>query len=137
MPTTNPSSVKDGGLSDTASTVGEKMSDAASQAQDKVSSLGRAAAGKIDENRESAASGLESAASTLHEKAESLPGGQKVTELAHTAADKLTSTADYVRRHEVNSMMADLETLVKNNPGPSLLGAVVIGFLVGRTFSRD
>ena len=82
--------------------------------------------------------GLATVASTLHEKAESLPGGEKVTTMAHSAADKLSATADYVREHDVNSMMADVERLVKNNPGPSLLAAAVVGFLVGRTFSsRD
>jgi hypothetical protein len=34
-------------------------------------------------------------------------------------------------------MMADVETLVKNNPGRSLLAAGVIGFLVGRAFSSN
>jgi hypothetical protein len=34
-------------------------------------------------------------------------------------------------------MMADVETLVKNNPGRSLLAAGVIGFLVGRAFSNN
>ena len=60
-----------------------------------------------------------------------------VTSLAHATADKLTSTASYVRDHDVNQMMADVETLVKNNPGPSLLAAAVIGFLVGRAFSSN
>jgi ElaB/YqjD/DUF883 family membrane-anchored ribosome-binding protein len=123
--------------SDAAAKVSDKVSDVASQAKTKVSDLGRTAADKIDQNRDAAAGGLESAASTLHDKAENLPGGQKVTSLAHTAADKLTSTADYVRQHDVSSMMADIERLVKNNPGPSLLAAAVIGFLIGRTFSSN
>ena len=124
-------------VADEPSTVSEKLSDAAGQVKDKVSDLGRAAADKIDENRDAAASGLEKAASTLHENAESLPGGEKVSSLAHAAAEKLSSTAGYVREHNVNRMMADVETLVKNNPGPSLLAAVVIGFLVGRAFSSS
>jgi ElaB/YqjD/DUF883 family membrane-anchored ribosome-binding protein len=118
-----------------SSGVSDKISSVASTAESKVSELGRTAADTVDANREAAASGLESAASTLHEKAYSLPGGEKVTSLAHAAADSLTSTADYVREHDVNSMMGDLERLVKNNPGPSLLAAAAIGFLVGRTFS--
>ena len=117
------------------STMGEKLSDTAAQVKDKVSDLGRTAADKIDENRDAAAGGLDKAASALHEKAERLPGGEKVASLAHATADKLSSTADYVREHDVNRMMADVETLVKNNPGPSLLAAAVIGFLVGRAFS--
>jgi hypothetical protein len=34
-------------------------------------------------------------------------------------------------------MMGDVETLVKNNPGPSLLAAALFGFLVGRAVSHD
>ena len=130
-------STKDTSSDATPSSVGDKISDAASQAKDKVAELGRTAADKIDENRAAAAGGLDNAASTLHEHAENLPGGEKVTALAHTAADKLSSTADYVRQHDVNSMMSDIERLVKNNPGPSLLAAAAIGFLVGRTFSSN
>jgi ElaB/YqjD/DUF883 family membrane-anchored ribosome-binding protein len=122
---------------DDPSTVGEKLSDAAEQVKDKISDLGRTTADKIDENRGAAASGLDKAASALHEQAGSLPGGENVSHLAHAAADKLSSTAGYVREHDVNRMMADVETLVKNNPGPSLLAAAVIGFLVGRAFSSN
>jgi hypothetical protein len=34
-------------------------------------------------------------------------------------------------------MMGDLMQLVRNNPGPALLGALALGFLVGRALSRD
>ena len=34
-------------------------------------------------------------------------------------------------------MMADVETLVKKNPGPALMAAAVVGFLVGRAFSGN
>jgi ElaB/YqjD/DUF883 family membrane-anchored ribosome-binding protein len=115
----------------------EKASEAASQVKDKVSDLGQTAIDKIDENRSAAASGLKSAASALHKNAENLPGGEKVTSLAHSAADNLSSTAEYVRDHDVKSMMADVEQLVKKNPGPSLLAAAVVGFLVGRAFSSN
>jgi ElaB/YqjD/DUF883 family membrane-anchored ribosome-binding protein len=120
-----------------SSSVSEKISDTATQVKEKVSDLGRTAVGKIDENRDAAATGLDKAASALHEKAESLPGGEKVTSLAHATADKLSSTADYVRDHDVKRMMGDVETLVKNNPGPSLLVAAVFGFLVARAFSSN
>jgi ElaB/YqjD/DUF883 family membrane-anchored ribosome-binding protein len=127
-----------GSPADTASATGDQMSGAASQAKDKISEVGRAAADKIDDNRNAVAGGLETAASTLHEKAESLPGGEKVSGLAHSAADKLSNTADYVRQHDVNSMMADVQEMVKKNPGPALLLSAVLGFLVARAFSsRD
>ena len=122
---------------DESRSVTEKVSDAATEVKDKVADLGRTAAGKINENRGAAASGLERAASTVHETAASLPGGEKVAELAHSTADKLTTTAEYVRDHDVNSIMTDVERLVKNSPGPALLIAGVIGFLVGRAFTSN
>lgn len=56
---------------------------------------------------------------------------------AHPAADASSSTAEYFREHDVRSMLADVRKLVKNNPGPALLTAAVLGFLVARTFSRE
>ncbi len=60
-----------------------------------------------------------------------------MTGLAHSTADKLNSSAEYLRNHDFKSMMSDVEQLVKKNPGPSLMVAGVIGFLVGRTLRRD
>jgi hypothetical protein len=122
---------------DITATTGDKLSDGASQVRSKASDLGRLAVDKIDQNRDSAAGGLESAAHKIHDKPDSLPGGQKVISVAHTAANTLSSTADYIREHDVNSMMADLSRLVKNNPGPALLAAAALGFLVARSFSDD
>ena len=117
--------------------MGDQVSETASQVKDKVMDAGRTAVDKIDSNRETAARGLDTAADVLHDKAGSLPGGETIANLAHSTADKLSSTADYVRGHDVKKMMADLEQMVKNNPGPSLLAAAVIGFLAGRAFRRD
>jgi hypothetical protein len=122
---------------DPNSGVSDKLFDAASQVKSKASDLGRLAADKIDGNRDGAADGLESAGTSLHAKADSLPGGPKVTRAAHAAADSLNSTAQYIREHDVASMMADVKRLVKNNPGPALLGAAILGFVLARTLSRD
>ena len=115
----------------------EKLSEAASQAKDKASDLGRAAVDKINENRSTASAGLQSAAGTLHDHADNLPGGEKVSSLAHATADKLNTTAEYVRDHDVKSMVADIEQIVKKNPGASLLAAGVLGFLFGRAFRSN
>jgi ElaB/YqjD/DUF883 family membrane-anchored ribosome-binding protein len=117
--------------------VGQKLTDAAAQATDKVIDLAHSAANQIDANRDVAASGMEKAALLLHEKAESLPGGEKITHLANGAAQKLGWTAGYIREHDVNTMMADAEILIRNNPGTSLLTAAALGFLVGRSFGRS
>ena len=124
-------------LSDTAASVKEKVSDAASAAKQKISDAGKQATDKIDEKRQPTADALQSAASTIHEKAEGLPGGETVKSVAHSAADKLESTAGYIREHDVKAMLTDVEEMVKRNPGPSLLIAAAIGFLIGRAFRED
>lgn len=103
----------------------------------KAAEMGQKVADKIDENRGAAASGLESAAGALREKADTLPGGERVTTAAHATADAVGVAADYVRDNDVKAMMADVLKLVKNNPGAALLTAAALGFLMGRTLSRD
>jgi ElaB/YqjD/DUF883 family membrane-anchored ribosome-binding protein len=124
-------------LSDTAPSVKERMTETANAARQKVSDAGRQATDKIDEKRGPAADALESAASTIHQRAEDLPGGENVRSVAHSAAEKLESTAGYIREHDVRSMLLDVEGIVKRNPGPSLLIAAAIGFLIGRAFRED
>jgi hypothetical protein len=117
--------------------LGASLSGAAARAKEKASDLGQTATDTIDSHRGTAASGLDTAASAIHARADQLPGGESVTGLAHSAADSLASTADYVRKNDVKDMLADVEQIVKKNPGPSLLAAVVVGFLVGRAFAHD
>ena len=107
------------------------------RAKTAASSLGQAAAEKIDAQRSVAASGLDSAASVSRENADGLPGGESVKRAAHASAEALSSTADYVREDDLKSMLADAQKIVKNNPGPALLTAAILGFLVARTLSRD
>jgi ElaB/YqjD/DUF883 family membrane-anchored ribosome-binding protein len=124
-------------LRDATSQMGDKLGDAASTARNTVSNLGRSAVEAADNNREAAARGLQTAAATIRERADSLPGGQKVADFANGAADRLSSTADYVRHHDVRGMVDDLERLVKNNPAPCLVAAAAIGFVIGRAVARD
>ena len=65
------------------------------------------------------------------------PAGQKVADAAHTAADATGTAADYVRSNGIKDMAADVQRIVKNNPGPALLAAAALGFLLARTLSRD
>uniref|UniRef100_Q01ZF0 Late embryogenesis abundant protein n=1 Tax=Solibacter usitatus (strain Ellin6076) TaxID=234267 RepID=Q01ZF0_SOLUE len=121
----------------TVQKVKSAVSDAAEKAQQKAGQAGRAVQDKIDENRGAAADKLQSVAATLQEKADSLPGGEKVASLAHNAADKVEATAQYVREHDVQGMMADLETLVRRHPAQSLAAAAAVGFLLGRALRSD
>lgn len=136
MPNNYPNS-SDDKLTDEAKTLAAKLSEGTAQIKDKVSEYGRKAADAIDQNLDSAAAGMDKAAAKLHEKAENLPGVDKISSLTHSAADKLSDTAEYVREHDVDTMMADVKRMVRNNPGPSLLAMGVIGFLAGRAFRSN
>ena len=109
----------------------ESLSDAAKTVKDKTQELGRDAINKIEENRVSAAGALHNAASSMHQKADKLPNGP---DLAHSAADRVEAVASYLQGHDTKQMMADVETVVRRNPGPSLLVAGALGFLIGRAF---
>lgn len=119
-----------------AEAFGENVAARARDAKDSMSDMASNAAEKVDDGRSAAADRLTGAASAVHDRADSLPG-QKVREFAHAAADRLSTTADYVRTHDASRMAEDMETMVKNNPGPALLIAAAFGFLLGRALSRD
>ena len=91
----------------------------------------------IDEKQDAVARGIDSAAASLHAKAESLPGGEKIVRAAHTAAEAMEKTAGYLRDQDINDMLADVRQVIKRNPGATLLTAAAVGFLLARVFSRD
>ena len=101
----------------TESNASDRGFDAVEQTKRKLSEFGAAAADKVEQNRGTAAAGLEGAAETLHHKADQLhEGGEKVADLAHSAADKLSATADYVRTNDLNDMLKDVQQIVKKKP---------------------
>jgi ElaB/YqjD/DUF883 family membrane-anchored ribosome-binding protein len=119
----------------TASQVKDKASDMATWARDKAQEVGQSAVNKIDEGRESTAGALHSAATTMHETADT--GARRISDAVHSAAHGIESTADYIRAHDTKQMMADVENVVKTYPGTSLLVAAAVGFLAGRAFRAD
>jgi ElaB/YqjD/DUF883 family membrane-anchored ribosome-binding protein len=112
------------------------FTDAAGVAREKAEGTGRAIQGKIDSARGPAADKLQQAASKVHQRADNLPGVQTFSNFAHSAADRMETTAQYLREHEVKDMLADVEGFVRKHPAQSLLVAAVGGFLVGRAFRR-
>lgn len=95
--------------------LGDSAADAAKAASARVQGAGAAAVDTLTD-----------AASTAR---------QKAGEYADTAAKHLGATADYVS--DVDRMRSDAETLIKNHPGPAMLAAAAVGFLLGRALSRD
>jgi ElaB/YqjD/DUF883 family membrane-anchored ribosome-binding protein len=103
------------------------------EAKARAADLARKATDTADQARSTAAAGLSAAASAIDDRAHE--GANRLSRAAHRTANALSSGADYIRDTSVRDMMDDAMEVVKNNPGAALLGAVAIGFLVGRAFS--
>ena len=117
--------------------VAERAGTRANDVKASMSDAARTAAQTLDEGRQIAAERLGSAASAVRDRLDQLPGGPKVQQFAHAAAERLSTTADYVRSHDAKHMLADVTRVVKNNPGPSLVIAAAFGFVLGRALTRD
>ncbi len=131
-----PSTASTSSAGDTATSVKEKVSevkdkvaDVAGQARDKAAELGSNAADAID-------SGLHTAAGKLQDTAESLrstgaSGSSRVSDVTNRAAAGLEATARYFQDVDTRQMMSSMESIIRRNPGPSLIAAAVCGFLIG------
>jgi ElaB/YqjD/DUF883 family membrane-anchored ribosome-binding protein len=112
----------------------DKVSDMASQAKHAATDWGRSAATKLDRNLQSAAGALEKSASAIRDRT---PASGKAGEIATKTAERIDSTARYLREHDTNDMVAGVESLVRRNPGASLCAALAVGFLIGTAMRRD
>jgi hypothetical protein len=116
--------------------VKERVSDVAATTRDKASQMADTVSEKLDRQRENAAEGLGRVASTIHEKADSVPGGPKVVNFTHTIANGMDSTATYLREHDFSKMGEDLMGVCRKYPTQSLVAALALGFLLGRSARR-
>jgi ElaB/YqjD/DUF883 family membrane-anchored ribosome-binding protein len=104
---------------------------AAAEVKAAASNLGYEAARRAEQVRASAAERLDGVASAVH------AGGERAASAAHRAGDALASGAQYVRATEFADMADDVLDLVRNNPGPALLCAAALGFVLGRALYRN
>jgi len=117
---------------DFASQASDKASEIGNRASDKASNLANQASDKADIGMSKAAHGLDTLASTLREKSETMGDGGMHT-IAATAASKLESGADVLRSKNTDELMTDLESMIRRKPVESLLVAAGVGFLLARS----
>lgn len=98
--------------------------DNAPRAQDPLLDGGRSARGAV-------ADGIDSVASRIS------TGGAHVADGARAAADKMESSATWLRDTSGRDMLNSFEAMVKAHPGRTVVGAVVLGFLAGRMIRGD
>ncbi len=126
----NPESRAARGNSSSATAIPMKLADKAADMKERVAGIGRKAVDKLDDSRETAAGALDATASTLHTR------GDQISVATHSAANKIHSTANYVRNTDVKGMVDDIENILKRYPAQTLAAAAFFGFLVGRAFRR-
>jgi ElaB/YqjD/DUF883 family membrane-anchored ribosome-binding protein len=114
----------------------DNVEDIASRAKDRANQWTKTASETLGQRRENAAAGLERAASTLHEKAASIPGGPRTEKAAHRFADGMEATAAYLREHEFADMRDDLINVCRRHPTQALISAAAFGFLLGTAIKR-
>src|SRR5947207_1691197 len=93
------SSAKDFGGKEksTEGDIRDKIVDVTSKVKEKAGEMADKVSDTVDKTRDQAAEGLDRAASTLHGKAQDIPGGPKVVNVAHSIADGMESAAQYLR----------------------------------------
>lgn len=106
---------------------------------DSAADAARTASAKVQGAGAAAVETLTDAASTARQKAGEYLGANapRVQEFADAAARRVSAAADYVRHSDADRMKADVETIVRNHPGPAMIAAAAVGFLLGRALSRD
>lgn len=107
------------------------LTDKAQDAKESLNDLGRKTADRIDDSRESTANALAWTATSLHSRTD------KMSQLAHSAADKIQVGADYLRERDAQRIMEDVRGLVKKYPGRSLAVAAILGFVIARGLRRS
>ena len=115
------------------SEVKDRISDMASDVKDKAGHVMDTVSETLGHQRENAADGLDRAASAIHDNAESVPGGPKVVKMTHNIADGMESTASYLRDHDFKKMGKDVMDVCRRYPTQSLVAALAVGFLIGRS----
>ena len=111
--------------------------DGISQGASRAAEIGERAAAAFDDKRDAVARAIDAAASALHARVESLPGGPNVARAARSTADTMEKAADYVRDQDLKGMLSDITRIAKTYPGATLLAATALGFLAIRAIGRN
>jgi hypothetical protein len=101
----------------------EMGSEAKNAAQERVAAGANA-------GMERAAEGLDSAAEKMRSRAQEDEGVRATLE--GKAADAMDRTATYLKDHDSEQLMHDIEEFVRNHPLQAAAGALVAGYVLGK-----
>lgn len=115
---------------ESASDVRSTISDTVAEAKDALHDAGQRTVDKLNESRKSTARTMTNASASLHS------GVDRVSDVGHSAADRLQASADYVRETDFETFVDDLQNLFRRHPVQMVAGVAIVGFLVVRGFRR-
>jgi ElaB/YqjD/DUF883 family membrane-anchored ribosome-binding protein len=114
----------------TGTQVQDRADEAAGQAGQAMNQVKDTAKETADKAMNVGADRMEGTADTIREKVDGQGGIREKAGMA--VADKMEDSAKYLRDHDAEEVMADVERYVKEHPLQAVVGAVAIGFLAGR-----
>jgi ElaB/YqjD/DUF883 family membrane-anchored ribosome-binding protein len=123
---------------DKAKSAVENVTDKAKSVAGDVADKAKSAAGyvqeKADQGTQYAGENLASLGNTVRDRG---PQSGMLGQANQAVAKTLEQTGEYLHEKGVSGMAGDLTNMIKNNPIPSLLVGVGIGFLLARLTSRS
>lgn len=121
---------------ETASMAASQAGEAARSAASNIAREGKQAAsyvgGKVEDASSALGSGLKSAGQSLREHA---PHDGALGHASSAVARTLENTGNYLQQEGLKGLGTDLTQMIRNNPLPSLLIGVGIGYLVAQASS--
>jgi ElaB/YqjD/DUF883 family membrane-anchored ribosome-binding protein len=108
----------------------DRMKQRASETKDRVEEVVRE---KTEQGIDRTAEGVQSAAERI--RSEANERGGMTAEAGTKVADTMDRTAGYLREHDSEQILSDVERYVREHPLQAVAGAVVGGFILGRLLS--
>ena len=120
-----------------ADEIKDRITGMADRVRETASRAGERVSDTLEHQKQSAADGLDRAASALHNSAESMAmPGKKVVDFTHGIANRMGSAAGYLRESDMTTMGRDSMNLARRYPVQSMVAALTLGFLIGRMRRR-
>src|SRR5262245_60764407 len=109
-------------FSDVAPGLSDAASDAAARVSQTAKETSRRVVASVDAQRERAADMLDSAAASIHARANQ-DWSERVAGPAHQIGDGVKRTADYIREHQASEMVQSVGGAVRRHPGRAIVAA--------------
>ena len=118
-----------GGGQDIATKAQEGAQQATEKAKEVASQYADKAQEQLETGKEQAAGGMQRAAETIREKT---PESGVAAQAGTKVAEGMEQTAQYLQEHSTDEILGDLETYVRSHPTQAVVGAIFVGFMLGR-----